>query len=119
MTAQGETFLVSKRLREVLEEVLTSGQPEDFSSIDDQAIGVALNDWRVVLARLHAVHTSQGRHQGWGQNLDEQVIRLVAWRQTQATRKAAEAARNAEEEVVIPSDDDGEIVSSPSARRRK
>jgi hypothetical protein len=120
MARNDEVFLVSKRLRELLEEVLLAGNPEDFSGPDDQAIGVALNDWRVVLARLHAVHTSQGRHTGWGTNLEEQVARLFAWRQAQDARaaRAARAARTAEAEddPEIPSDDD---ESSPPTRRRK
>lgn len=99
----------SKLLRDALEQVLLSGEPEDYAGPDDQAIGVVLNDWRVVLARLHAVHNSQGRHTGWGINLDEQVARLRAW-------QAARQARN-EEEPEIPSDDDEQ--GSPPTRQRK
>lgn len=105
-------FKISDRLRSVLEEILVSGEPEDYSGLDNQAIGQILNDFRVVLARLHAVHTSQGRHVGWGQNLDDQVRRLREW------QAARDAKASADEDPEIPEDEEADD-SSPPARQRK
>jgi hypothetical protein len=123
MVRNEEAFLISKRLRDLLEDALLAGNPEDFSGPDDQAIGQVLNDWRVVLARLHAVHNSSGRHTGWGTNLEEQVARLFSWRQAQDVRAARLKEKEAEDaEVEIPGDDEvepAETAGSPPTRRRK
>jgi hypothetical protein len=124
MPTNSDVFLVSRRLRDLLEEVLIAGLPEDYSSVDDQAIGVVLNDWRIVLARFHAVHNSAGRHTGWGSNLEDQVTRLIAWHQAREA-KLAQAAQGGAEEIEIPGDDEEapetEPVNagSPSPRQRK
>lgn len=89
---------LSARLRQVRHDIMMEFEPEDLPRNDDAAIGRELNDLRTLLGRIHAVHSSDGRHTGWGS---------IDIPRPPTARVVVPAAQPSEsEDVVIPDDDD-------------
>ena len=104
-------FTISDRLRELRYEVLSSN-PSDYQMGDLNKFGQELNELRVVLARLANVHNGTGKITGWG-HLEGTVP--GPW----LARKAAEAARQAENDGVVVPDDDEPPTRRPSRSRTR
>jgi hypothetical protein len=64
--AKSTKYPVAGSLREIRENLMTEEVPESLQVGEAGEIGKELNEWRRVLARIHVVHTSGGRIDGWG-----------------------------------------------------
>lgn len=100
------TARISEQLRSIRQATLLA-EPEDFNPNDDAAIGREINEFRILLGRLNAVHTSGGRVTGWG-HLEDQRPRVPT--PPPVTTEPA---------IEIPTDEDEDEPSQRPARSRR